>query len=291
MILRMRLRSPSRLLLLGLLAGCGTPPATGSAGHPAGIPAPEPEISVPTSVVILYHPVEAHYRIHTEDSLSQDMPDGTTQATAIVRTSYITLIETDSLPMRIRVDLDSVTLASPDSALQALADSAAGASWTGRMTAWGRLENLTADRAALFADQLEPLVRTFFPVLPQQGARPGMHWSDSLDIPFRALARFDAVEVRQSRFEARGYLVAAGEPALQIDSDADYSVTGSGIWFGQNMTVQGQGHVSGTHAIALDGRLVAATMTDSASLTLTLPDVGQSVPARIRSRATLTLLP
>ncbi len=277
---------------LCLVAGCAASSSSGGTGErPAGGPAPRPEISVPDRVVILYRPVEARYRIDTTDSLSLGMPDGTTQNQTIVRTSYVTLREAGSAPMNLRLSLDSVSLTQPDSALQALADSAVGAAWTGQMTRWGRLSGLTADRSSLMVEQLEPLLYTLFPVLPPEGARPGMTWQDSLEIPFRALARFDATEVRQSRFTAQGYLAVADAPALQIESQGDYAVTGSGNWFGQDMTVEGRGHVAGTHSVALDGRLVEASVADSASLTLTLPDVGQTVPAQIRGRARLTLLP
>ena len=246
---------------------------------------------MPSGVVILYHPVQARYRIETDDSLALSMPDGTTQNQTIVRTSYITLQESGDSPIDIRVSLDSVLLTQPDSVLQALVDSAVGATWTGLMTPWGRLEHLTADRPSLFVDQLEPLLHALFPVLPETGARPAMAWSDSVQIPFRALARFEATEVRRTDFVADGYIAVAVGPALQITSHGVYSVTGSGTWFGQNMTVDGEGQVEGTHAIALDGRLVEASMSDSATLDLALPDVGQSVPAQIRGRARLTLLP
>ena len=84
---------------------------------------------------------------------------------------------------------------------------------------------------------------------------------------------------------------AGGTRGLRIESQTDITLSGAGNQFGQLMDVVGTGTATIVHLLGLDGTLLGASGVEALDMTITVPALGQSVPAHTRARFTLTRLP
>ncbi len=280
------------LLLLG--TACASGGGTSAPAGPAPAPAPGagPMVTpTPTRDAIRYPRTGAgisRYAFARRDSVVATMPSGETQQLVFGRTAYLTVtwIAADS-GTRITATVDSLV---PDSALNmaslAMLDSARGARWTGLRTRSGRLVNLTGGITSLTSDQIRDQLQLLFPLLPDSGVRPGGRWTDSLQVPGRVGA-FEANEAVTVLSEAAS--IAPGLP-LPIQVLRQRTASGTGSQFGQELTVAGTGVDSLTYELSPEGRVLRAEGMRHTSVVVTLPAIGQTVPADETSVLRMTLL-
>lgn len=238
--------------------------------------------------VLLAPAPHASIVVRRTDTVAMELPAGT-QVQSLERTAYITAIaERNGDEHRMTFVLDSI-LASAGSFLPADSLAAAtGARWTARLLADGRLLDLTLDTVrgrprSSVADQTTRIIEVLYPTLPAEGARAGATWSDSVathietggvDVNERGVVRYTASQL------------AGG--ALEIVGEGVFQQKGSGMQFGQELEMSGEGRRRIAYRLDESGRLLGATGTDGATLEIIVPALGQTVPLTQNSRFDVT---
>jgi len=273
------------------LAGCGS--ATSGAGEP-GAPVPEPGATTPPGVPeptgVIYRPMRnAAYTLVRHDSLSLQLPGGASQRQLIDRTAYLNVsLVTDTGGYQVAIVLDSLQASA--GGVPAVLDSlipAWGTRWTGTLTPDGELSALTADRSTTLGDQVAGTLRALFPALPPGGARVGMEWADTTDVPIRADA-FNAAERGITSYRAVESDDPRARKALKLESNGSYERTGKGMQFEQQLEMSGTGTRTAVHYLGSDGFVISGRGSDSGDMTITVPAVGQTVPVKQTGSYTVT---
>ncbi len=230
------------------------------------------------------------YRLDSRDSLAMEMPDGSFQRTVTVKSAFLTLgLRSQGSYFAADIRLDSIVF-DRITPLQPMADSARDTRWVGRMALTGRFDSLSTAKPTMLGEQVRAMLNRLVPVLPDSGAAPGERWTDSTSVPYRVMAGFDATEERRAEFRAGKWESSGDTSMLPIQSTMTYAVSGSGSGFGQEIQIEGGGRTRGTHRLSAAGILLRAEVTDSVTMTLTVPAVGQSVPAVVVTTYSLTPL-
>lgn len=266
----------------------GSSPAIGEG------PSPESDTPIPKRRgAVLYGAInQAQYRLDSRDSIAMEMPDGSFQRTVTVKSAFLTLtFRPIGIGLAAVISLDSMMLDRPNAMVQPLVDSAKGTQWQGTVSRTGHLDSLTASKASVFGEQVRAMLHRLLPIVPDSGAGPGDQWQDRGSMPYQIMVGFAATEQRVAEFAAGKWEDVNGKRALTIRSTIDYTVTGSGSGFGQEIRFAGSGRAQGIHHVAQSGILLQAQVTDSVKMTLTVPAVGQSVPAVVVTSYSLSQLP
>jgi hypothetical protein len=282
----MNVRFSLAVLACLVLAGCSS--ATSGPGQP-GAPSPDPGNPSPDAPPpggaggsITYLPVrDAPYALVRHDSLTLQLPGGANQLQLIDRTAYLRLsLAHDTNGYLATIVLDS--LQASVGGVPAVLDSilpARGTRWTATLTPDGELSALRADRSSTLGDQIGSNLRSLFPDLPPGGARAGMEWTDTTEVPIRADA-FDAVERTLTRYRATDSDDHGAKQALKLESNGTYQRTGKGKQYDQQLEMTASGRRSAVHYLNSDGTLFSARGSDSGDMTITVPAVGQTVPVK-----------
>jgi hypothetical protein len=289
--------SSARALVILLAAACssGAPPA-GAPGPSPGPSTPAPAIdpvrNTPTPEALVTYPRGggglARYAFARLDSVRAAMPTGEEQVQVLSRTAFVTLawVAADT-GTRISLAIDSVTGDGGSTSVQAVLDSARGARWTALRHANGLLTVTAGGPRSLVGDQVRDELQLLFPILPVGGVAAGQTWSDTATTPVRVTA-FDASEVAQ--------ITSHAEPSGSVGGGLDLAVvrnrtaSGEGSQFGQPISIQATGTDTLAYQMAGDGRVLRVQGVRLTDLVVSLPSVGQSVPARERSELLMTYL-
>jgi hypothetical protein len=281
------------VLASAFLAACGSATTTNQPGGPTPEPGtPVPGGPAPTGPSFTYLPVrDAAYALQRHDSLALQLPGGASQLQLIDRTAYLRVsLAGDTAGYQATIVLDSLQAAVggvpavPDSILPAR-----GTRWTATLTSRGELSSLKADRSSTLGDQIGSNLRSLFPALPTGGARVGMEWTDTTEVPIRADA-FDAVERSLTTYRASDSDDPRAKKALKLESDGSYQRTGKGTQYDQQLEMTASGTRAAVHYLNPDGTLASAHGTDSGDMTITIPTVGQTVPVKQAGTYTISSL-
>lgn len=289
----MHLRSSLVALACGAVVGCSS--TTSGTGVPGG-PTPQPNgpstPGVPTPSGITYLPVrDVAYALNRHDSLTLQLPGGATQQQLIDRTAYLRVtLAHDGAGYLATIVLDS--LESAVGGVPAVPDSilpARGTRWTGTLTPDGKLSALRADRSSTLGDQVGSNLRGLFPALPPGGVRPGMAWTDSVEVPIRADA-FDATERSLTNYRSTENDDPNAKKAIKLESSGTYQRTGRGTQYDQKLEMTASGMRTSVYYLNSDGTLASARGSDSGDMTITVPAVGQTVPVKQSGSYSITSL-
>jgi hypothetical protein len=288
----MPVRSSFALLACVILVGCGS--STSTTGQP-GTPTPEPNPSTPGAPTpaggLTYLPIrDAGYQLVRHDSITLQLPGGANQVQLIDRTAYVRLtLARDTGGYLATIVLDSLQAAvggvpaAPDSVIPAR-----GTRWTGTLTPNGKLSALRADRSTTIGDQIGSSLRALFPTLPPGGARAGMEWTDTTEVPIRADA-FDAVERSLTNYHATDSDDPRAKKAIKLENQGTYQRTGKGTQYDQQLEMTATGSRTGVYYLNPDGTLASARGSDAGDMTITVPAVGQTVPVKQAGTYAITL--
>lgn len=289
-------RAAALLLLAGCASGGAAPPSTPPPARPTPRPNIDPGRLEPGRDLVVSYPRagggRARYALARRDSVVVTMPSGETQTQLSARTAFVTLtwIAADSATQLIAT-VDSLE---PDSGFGATSaqDSALGLRLGGRRDDRGRVSGLEAAPRSTVGDQLRDELTLLFPPLPQGGARPGSAWSDSTSGAARVTA-FESTEqaVVQATTGAVIALPGTGGAGLEILAVRHRTSAGEGTQFGQPMRLLGTGLDSLRYLLAPDGRVFSVAGGRLTDVVVTLPAIGQTVPAREVTTFRMTLLP
>jgi len=298
----MRSWSQSHVMAAVLAAACaaGSPPAAGPPPTPAA-PAPLPPSVTPPpmppeSATIEIGPQRSRFVAHQRVEIHNDyagMPpeqllEFRSWFTATVGPAldsagrWATTFVIDSLVA------DSATALPPTFNLAA----ARGLAVQGWLTTTGELQDAVFSDSAT-AQNLGRLLgwfRRFFPYVPVDGFREGGEWTDSLTTTEPGLGatitRTSTIHMRATGWELRD-----SAPALRVEVTETYAFSGSGEGGGQPMDVQGSGFRRGVEYVTDQGEYTGGVSHDTASLTITLPQQGITIPQRQIGTLTVTRLP
>jgi hypothetical protein len=288
----MPVRASLALLSCLILIGCGSATSrTGEPGNPTPQPNPStPGAATPTAGGIVYLPArDVGYQLVRHDSITLQLPGGANQVQLLDRAAYIHLtLARDTNNYLATIVLDSLQSsvggvpAAPDSIIPAR-----GTRWTATLSPNGDLSALRADRSTTAGDQIGSSLRALFPALPPGGARSGMEWTDTTEVPIRADA-FDAVERSMVTFRASDSDDPKAKKALKLESQGTYQRKGRGTQYDQQLEMTASGTRSAVYYLNSDGTIASARGSDSGDMTITVPAVGQTVPVKQAGTYTIT---
>jgi hypothetical protein len=284
-----------RLTVVLLMAGCakgsggGAKEVAPAPGTPAPPPAPPPAPLLappaerrPPSGTVRYGPSAMRYLVYRRLRIEQTF-GGQPQRQDLGARVFVSAVITgpaDSVgyPATFRVDSVLADSGTP----QPIADNMSKVRaliLAGRVAPRGDFQGSTASDS-MGAQSIAQVVgnfRDFLPRIPALGARSGAAWSDTLSVTQRsgggAVSRRATVQSR-----ATGWEDHAGTRSLRIESNATYSLTGSGENGGQSFQVTGTGTTTSQAFVAEDGRYLGGESQDSTRLTVTLPAQGLTIP-------------
>ncbi len=285
---------------LSCLACSSSPPPPRPAPAPVPRPPEQPASPIeaarpePGRVLRARYPASggaiARYALTRRDSVVSQMPSGEVQTQLRGRTAFVTVswIATASLA-RLVAAVDSLVEdpAAPVPILQL--DSARGTRWTAERRPGGPLTNFTGSARSLVGDQIRDELALLFPSLPPAGAGPGDVWSDSASMPVR-LGGFEVLETGRGELRAGEVVHLGGSDALVIVAIRIRRAQGETTQFDQPIQITAAGTDSLSHAVAADGRVLAASGVRRTEMALAFPAVGQSITAQEFTRLTFRLV-
>lgn len=267
--------------LIVLLSGCA------SASQPERSPAPEPSREAPAAVAvpsegrgreIAYAAGSSRFRIDRYDTVSVTMPDGSEQRQSFRRSAWLSVdTEKRGSGLRAEVSLDSLDVSGAP-VPQASLDSARGTEWTANVAADGELSDVRPSRQSTIGDQVGALLQLLFPRLPGSSIRAGARWSDTTDAPTKA-DNFDVQERAIMEYVAGTPATRRGESVLPIVATGTFTREGTGSQLGRTLEMESKGTRRFTHFIGMDGRPAGLDGTETNEVTITVPEVGQSIQA------------
>lgn len=281
------------LTALWLTAACasggggGGGTGTGSAARPTIDPVAPPPI---VNNMRLQPDAVAHYALARVDSLTIEMA-GAEQGQVLDRTLFLTITSVpSSLGRQITILVDSLQTREAGLVSPLALDSLQGMRWTGTLSPDGRMGPLTASRATLLGAPLDGQFRLLFPLLPAGGASSGATWSDSTSdtVQVSAFGGRDQARLQYSTGESERTM---GQLILPVKLQRLSTITGLAIQSGQSISLSGTDSTEAIYRISNQGRLLAFEGSSNSSLTISIPSVGQTLPASQRAVFSLSRLP
>jgi len=266
--------------------------SSGSGGPATPKPSIDP-VRPPAATLVFHLAVEpmARFVLVRTDSTTVVMPNGGEQGQVFSRTLFLTMsARPGSAGQVITFLIDSVQTDEIGLLPMASVDSLRGVRWSGLLSPQGRLGPLTADRSTLLGTQLGGQLRQLLPFLPAAGVRTGDAWSDSTSDTVQVNA-FGGRDSGTVRYRAVARDVVSEPVSLLVTAERNATVTGSAAQGGQTLTLSGTDSAAIVYTLSAPGRLQAVEGSDLSLLTITIPSMGQTLPATQRARYTLTRLP
>lgn len=275
-----------------LAAILGVACSSGSGGPAAPKPNIDP-VRPPAATTIFRLALEpaAHFVLARTDSTTVVMPNGGEQGQVFSRTLFLTMTaRPGSAGQAIEFVIDSVQTDEIGLLPMASVDSLRGTRWSGVLSPSGRLGQLTASRATLLGIQLGGQLRQLIPFLPAAGVRAGDAWSDSTSDTVQVNA-FGGRDSGVVHYTAGAHDAPPAPASLVVTADRRSTVTGSAAQGGGTLALAGTDSATTVYTLVAPGRLMAVEGSDLSLLTITVPAMGQTLPATQRARFTLTRLP
>ena len=268
------------LLLAGLLgaAACSksTPPVTR--------PAPRDATPARPAATRLTTQWQSRVLLEQRDSLVLTLPNGSKQVQRLGRQARFSLTVANG---NFTVRLDSLRLAP---ASEEVSREAVGATWTGKLGAFGRLEALSASKGGMLVEELTTVVAALLPTLPRGGASAGEVWADTTKRTIR-VEIFRAEDRRIARWRANTVTEIQGLRLVPVQLREEFEQIGRGVSSGREMNMTAQGSRTGTYFMTLDGRVERAVLVDSITKLITIPSSRQSIPTMQFSRTQINYTP
>jgi hypothetical protein len=275
-----------------LAAVLGVACSSGSGGPAAPKPSINP-VRPPAATAVFRLGLEpvAHFALVRTDSTTVVMPNGGEQGQVFSRTLLFTITaRPGTTGQAIEIIIDSVRTDEIGLLPMASVDSLRGTRWKGLLSPNGRLGPLTPSRGTLLGIQLGGQLRQLIPFLPAAGVRAGDTWSDSTSDTVQVNA-FGGRDSGIVHYTAATQDVPPAPAALLVTATRHATVTGSAMQGGGTLTLAGTDSATIVYTLASPGRLMAVEGNDLSLLTITVPAMGQTLPATQRARFTLTRLP
>ena len=278
---------------LWLAAACASGGAGGgsSGGGSAARPTIDPVAPPPVVNNLRLQPdAVAHFALARIDSLTVVM-SGAEQGQVLDRTLFLTVTsEPSGAGRQITVLVDSLQAREAGLVSPLALDSLKGMRWTGSLSPEGRMGRFAASRATLLGAPLDGQFRLLFPLLPPGGVSSGGTWSDSTSDTVQVSA-FGGRDQARLQYTAGDAERAVGLPVLPVALQRLSTITGLASQSGQTISLSGTDSTQAVYRISSAGRLLAVDGHSISALTISIPSVGQTLPASQRAVFSLTRLP
>jgi hypothetical protein len=239
--------------------------------------------------LVRYLPGATRYRTvehrHVEQ-VFQGQPIVTDLTTSLVLSS--TLVRTDT-GLSATIVVDSVAVTGRGGYAPTSVEAARGARFTAILGPGGAMTTFVGPEQSTdpLLQQLASAMQEFFPRLPPNGVRPGDQWIDTTEATNPAGGMVVTVRANNAR-KAIGWGQFAGLPALELTTQSDYVITGSGEQMGQALTLDGTGRRNARQFLSEDGRYLGGTAADTASIQVHLVASGITLPVTQQTVDTVT---
>ena len=282
-----------------LVAACATRGTGATAATPAptapgaGTAARTPERHASPGVV-RYGPSAVRYLVHRQFHTEQVF-GGSPQVQDLgvhvfVSTAIVGPADSNGYPATFTVDSITADSGTPPPLIDAFSKVRALV-FSGRLASQGEFRNSAASdsTASRILTQVLSNFHDFLPRIPRDGLTLGAVWSDTVSWTQRGGGgEVTRRTVQQS--SAAAWEDHNGTRSLRVEAGGTYSVAGSGQNGGQFFQIGGTGTTTTRSFLAEDGRFVGGEARDSASLTLTLPAQGLTIPVTQLLHSTITVL-
>ncbi len=247
---------------------------------------------VTPSVVAAFRPFEAVYLGITHGRVEQTFNNQVAESEFGLDYHLSVSVTEEQGALGVTLTLDSISRVTgfPGGSLSARIDSSRGAAFTARLARNGALEEFSGGESSgsLVRELSDRILEQFFPLIPTDGAQPGMQWTDTLTSEATVGGVENAVEsINHSR--AIEWTIFAGEQALYIETVSDYTFSGSGVQAGQDFSLQGNGRRHSHQYLSGDGVYLGFVSADTANAEAHLTDAGIVIPVQQIRADTLSI--
>lgn len=236
-------------------------------------------------------PASQHYRVELKTSVVQDLTalGQGEQKQDFVNTGFVTVSAQDSAGgQSVTLQLDSLVPGESSPIPPDQAKVAAGMKWHGYRQPNGRVSGLKADAGSPLTAAIEPALLDLFPPM-KRGTGEGQIWTDTTDVENNGIA------IRTvTNFQTSADSLKTGNKVLKVLRLAGaFSSAMSGQQAGPqgSMGIEGNGTGTTTWLIGSDGICISASHTTNQSISVTLAQVPEPIPVKVKTEGTATLLP
>ena len=154
----------------------------------------------------------------------------------------------------------------------------------------GELSDIRPTQHSTIGDQVGALLQLLFPRLPGNSIRAGARWSDTTDAPTKA-DNFDVQERAIMQYVAGTPATRRGASVLPIVATGTFTRKGTGSQLGRTLEMESKGARRFTHFMGVDGTPAGLEGTETNEVTITVPEVGQSIQATQSGTIQVTPIP
>ena len=237
----------------------------------------------PGVAAVRYQPYGAGYRGTTFTWVEQRFDDRATEIRFGLRYFLHAAVTGTQSPLEVEFVIDSIGLGGRPTAgiSQAHVDSARGATYHATLSTAGRLSGFSGGEGAgsVATELTDRVLQQFFPLLPDEGVRPGARWADTVDSRM-SINGIEHEVLLASSHEALQWTSHAGRRALHILSTSSYTFSGSGTQAGHTFTIEGRGRRHAHKYIGDDGRYLGLVSADTSEGEARVLDLDIVIPIR-----------
>ena len=254
-----------------LLAACL--PAFACGGAP---PAPAPV--QPVAVQLL--PGQASYGLAGHRHVVQTLEGREITNHAVTDAAVTLTVEAGNAALPFALVVDSASAAGDAGIAAGTLAAARGLRFTGHVDAGSDRTDWTRPAGDnRLIDEIEPSVRALLVRVPAAGATPGMTWGDTTVVEGRAAGLPVRIEMA-ALHEAVDWVPDRGVRALEVRTEATYTVQGEGERLGTWLTLEGTGTQRLRRFVDAAGLLRYGDLLDTLRLQIDAGGMGLRIPVR-----------
>jgi hypothetical protein len=273
-------------IVAALLTAC----AGRSAGPETAAPTTRPSAAAADPGTIRYTPGSGRYLWESEGRYVQEVMGSTTDMSLTTSMLLSTTIaaEGGNISMALTVDSLNVTGNAPGGAAESLGV-VRGQTYHAMFTPTGRPVSMhSPDTANAAIMQIARGLRDFLPLLPETGLVPGAVWVDTVSESHSMPGGGGSLATNAIRTHRLvGWETRDGVRSAHVAISGSYTITGNGEIQGQAIEMAGAGQATGERWISSSGVYLGGSSRDSTNMTVTVINVGITVPIRQVQRTTI----
>ena len=228
-----------------------------------------------------YQPVTQRYQLEQMIEGTQEM-GGQTQRNTATTTQVLALTMTPGgQGLAFTFTVDSVGISTPiaqaQAAAQAEADKLKGQTVTGTLSPLGEVLSIQGPTADAAGEQLASGFRNFFPRFPSAAVKAGMTWTDTTSAGFNNNG-IEGTSTTIVTYTVEGDTTVAGASGWRVRQQGSVSTNGMGNAQGQELTLSGDGTMTGTAVVGKDGRYLGSDSRLQQNMTVQVVAMGMQIP-------------
>lgn len=227
-----------------------------------------------------YQPVTQRYQLEQVIQGTQEM-GGQTQSNTTTSTQVLSLTMTGGSPLAFTFTVDSVGIGSEVPQAQAMAQAEAdklkGKKVSGTLSPLGNVLTIEGPTADAAGEQLAAGFRNFFPRFPNAAVKAGMTWTDTTSASFNNNG-IEGTSTSIVTYTVEGDTTVAGASGWRVRQQGSVNMNGMGNAQGQELTLSGDGTMSGTAVVSKDGRYLGGDSRLQQNMTVQVVAMNMQIP-------------